>query len=104
PLTTASPHISTLFPYTTLFRSTAHRVELLLRAPGGEMELSQSFLAGAVAAVVLDPGGDLPAPQSFDPNAPLSSDPVAARLLGGRSEEHTSELQSRENLVCRLLL
>src|SRR5690349_23568339 len=33
-----------------------------------------------------------------------SADPIAARAAGTRSEEHTSELQSRRDLVCRLLL
>src|SRR2546430_4319533 len=64
------PPRSTLFPYTTLFRSTW---AFVLCAPTfGEA------LAGAV--------GLLP------------------HLLPGRSEEHTSELQSQPNLVCRLLL
>src|SRR6266849_7015843 len=59
------PPRSTLFPYTTLFRSTGFRV---------------------VADVVLHRGRD------------------AGRLDAGRSEEHTSELQARVGLVCRLLL
>src|SRR2546430_7963188 len=59
------PPRSTLFPYTTLFRS-----HLRQAPPAGNR-----------------PPGTLPAP--------------AAR---GRSEEHTSELQSQSNLVCRLLL
>src|SRR5436309_13401019 len=64
------PPRSTLFPYTTLFRSR--------RRPG-------RIGVGKVAAVMPAAAGPL--------------DPVQAR-----SEEHTSELQSRENLVCRLLL
>src|SRR5690606_41514919 len=42
------------------------------------------------------------APQFLDEAAPLV--PQLAAMLATRSEEHTSELQSRENLVCRLLL
>src|SRR2546430_11692017 len=67
------PPRSTLFPYTTLFRSGRNRLELLY------------FRAEADAA-------------------------IAVRLVahvdhsGSRSEEHTSELQSQSNLVCRLLL
>src|SRR5690606_41905272 len=86
----ARPPRSTLFPYTTLFRSNAgyrrgrHGNQGMVAAGkpapahrrgrrGGLPCLRAAWLAGAVAA-------------------------------GARSEEHTSELQSRENLVCRLLL
>src|SRR5436309_4119391 len=67
---------STLFPYTTLFRS--RRRPDRMRAGRSEGEAGLSV--------------DHPIP---------ASEPAAAH---GRSEEHTSELQSRENLVCRLLL
>src|SRR5256885_12294500 len=70
------PPRSTLFPYTTLFRSWLSRRHL----PEGE--------------------GSVP-PTSRTP-AQMSSTPV--HLVGDRSEEHTSELQSPCNLVCRLLL
>src|SRR3712207_9000032 len=79
------PPRSTLFPYTTLFRSA---VDVELELPGG---------------VVADP----------DRTGVPVAGPVAQLLLlevGGvvhpvhRSEEHTSELQSRQYLVCRLLL
>src|SRR5688572_31869960 len=83
------PPRSTLFPYTTLFRSAGNaQVEGELAHP-----LAGSLRAGdvedlidevTVAAVVLD------------------AEDVAADL--DRSEEHTSELQSQSNLVCRLLL
>src|SRR2546427_5835771 len=70
------PPRSTLFPYTTLFRSPA----------------ASAFL-----------GHDGAAPPGLGPGCR-----VAARTLGhpagSRSEEHTSELQSQSNLVCRLLL
>src|SRR3712207_7076919 len=76
------PPRSTLFPYTTLFRS-----------------------AGAVH---LQPGGvdhdvDGPAPLGLRQRAGERQAGAAPRE-GGRSEEHTSELQSRQYLVCRLLL
>src|SRR2546430_10756706 len=64
------PPRSTLFPYTTLFRS---RPAPVLQAVFGR-----------------HPRGDVPA--------------VYDQALGPRSEEHTSELQSQSNLVCRLLL
>src|SRR3712207_7563524 len=73
------PPRSTLFPYTTLFRSHAHR---------GRVR------AGAVrAAQAQDPlWSGSPRERRADDRAQL------------RSEEHTSELQSRQYLVCRLLL
>src|SRR3712207_7207745 len=76
------PPRSTLFPYTTLFRS--------LRVGGGVRP-----------AVRPGPGG-LRHPAAY-PEGLLR---LAARGAGGpvRSEEHTSELQSRQYLVCRLLL
>src|SRR3712207_7882505 len=80
------PPRSTLFPYTTLFRSAEHR---LLDEDGVHRGVGQ----------------------------PVTGHPAQHRLVGGesraeaahgeagpRSEEHTSELQSRQYLVCRLLL
>src|SRR3712207_7541251 len=84
------PPRSTLFPYTTLFRSRAWRVEALFGLGTLEMftdETSTTMLAARDAALdlgLLVKGGQ------------------ATLLL--RSEEHTSELQSRQYLVCRLLL
>src|SRR2546428_9971176 len=78
------PPRSTLFPYTTLFRSVAgrHRVsfgdEILLRSHGGSPLVTSP-------SILLVPWRS--------PWPPAS-----------RSEEHTSELQSRSDLVCRLLL
>src|SRR5690242_21577593 len=74
------PPSSTLFPYTTLFRS--YRLTFDLQDPGGV------------------PTRDLRVGDS------LVSFPVWAFATDGtpRSEEHTSELQSHVNLVCRLLL
>src|SRR2546430_10700184 len=72
------PPRSTLFPYTTLFRSPSH---------------ATGFGRGEVPAAPPAPGRDVPATV----RGPLD-------LLVQRSEEHTSELQSQSNLVCRLLL
>src|SRR2546421_6982353 len=77
------PPRSTLFPYTTLFRSTA---EIVL----GEMVESGEEPQGA--------------PIEFDPVAAERAYEAGLRLYLSRSEEHTSELQSRSDLVCRLLL
>src|SRR3712207_7459128 len=78
------PPRSTLFPYTTLFRS---RLRLLFaqfpRALGARFR----------------PSAGSGAPGACTPPAP-----VAHPRQAGRSEEHTSELQSRQYLVCRLLL
>src|SRR5690554_7598575 len=80
------PPRSTLFPYTTLFRS-ALAAELggLARQAGGVAQFVMAQLHGiAVLAGVFG---------------------VAHQIAAGqRSEEHTSELQSRPHLVCRLLL
>src|SRR2546428_4804100 len=73
------PPRSTLFPYTTLFRSDAARIERAGR-PTRLPRAFELFARGQIAAQ----RGD----QEID----------------GRSEEHTSELQSRSDLVCRLLL
>src|SRR5690606_41587477 len=90
------PPRSTLFPYTTLFRS--------LRKPvgqGGELFIVRAFGFQRV-----------PGPGQQARHVGLVGHDVVGRqaLMRGfgrgsqRSEEHTSELQSRENLVCRLLL
>src|SRR3712207_7291765 len=82
------PPRSTLFPYTTLFRSG--------RAGGGARDGGGARRAAALAGRATGAGdqrGRLPAGRSR----------VLRRRLG-RSEEHTSELQSRQYLVCRLLL
>src|SRR3712207_8854773 len=83
------PPRSTLFPYTTLFRS-----RLL---PTGALGVGRPEL------VVMHPRE---APRKV-PRAPPRPTAPASRRPGprrGRSEEHTSELQSRQYLVCRLLL
>src|SRR3712207_8821160 len=91
------PPRSTLFPYSTLFRSelellavdAARRVDVLDRLLGAVLELGPE---GRVRA------GD----RSRD--ADLDLRVGRARESNTRSEEHTSELQSRQYLVCRLLL
>src|SRR5258707_8705186 len=74
------PPRSTLFPYTTLFRSVCGLAELLRHRPGTAPRTSASLHS--------DEG---------------NHDPGRIGSLS-RSEEHTSELQSRQYLVCRLLL
>src|SRR3712207_7180279 len=83
------PPRSTLFPYTTLFRSSQGIIAglegLALVAAGQRQPARVARWLGAAAAVRATLGTPLP--------------PVEQR-----SEEHTSELQSRQYLVCRLLL
>src|SRR3712207_7449151 len=83
------PPRSTLFPYTTLFRSVVGLIAaLLIPRMGSEPEpTAASIPAGPMAGVQGNP-------QNID----LST------MTPRRSEEHTSELQSRQYLVCRLLL
>src|SRR2546430_13291811 len=89
------PPRSTLFPYTTLFRSQeVERAAFRVRALGGEARIADS--RGHSARMLLL---SKPCPSS-NPASRCSS--VAGRP--SRSEEHTSELQSQSNLVCRLLL
>src|SRR3712207_8870168 len=82
------PPRSTLFPYTTLFRS-----DVPLRV------LPEGAQPGDVVAVVLGGAQRHPAVQLGEAGV----EPLAVGD-GDRSEEHTSELQSRQYLVCRLLL
>src|SRR2546426_6653853 len=86
------PPRSTLFPYTTLFRSNPAFDRLADRAVGA-MNRAEARRLWRTAIEVLNQ--DAPAIFLFAPDA------VAA---AHRSEEHTSELQSPCNLVCRLLL
>src|SRR3712207_7198499 len=93
------PPRSTLFPYTTLFRS------VLVRLDDGRPVVQARELAPLYAAVVQRLG--LAAGQLNLEGAARCGD--TARWfnrgnLAARSEEHTSELQSRQYLVCRLLL
>src|SRR3712207_6863624 len=81
------PPRSTLFPYTTLFRSMpfpprSNRDRIILRADIRFKLLSSDRLTGVAAHATT----------------------TVKHQLRGRSEEHTSELQSRQYLVCRLLL
>src|SRR3712207_8451986 len=90
------PPRSTLFPYTTLFRSFDPEVVgvfsnvVMPYPPGYEVELRD----GRRAVVV-----DVDITQPYRPHVRIRNDDGSVR-----SEEHTSELQSRQYLVCRLLL
>src|SRR3712207_8839780 len=90
------PPRSTLFPYTTLFRSLADiRVGVLL-----DEERRRGVAAEERQEAVQNTGAEHPARQGFRD----LDEALALGLHHERSEEHTSELQSRQYLVCRLLL
>src|SRR3712207_7294603 len=76
------PPRSTLFPYTTLFRSKA----VLVRVTEGDEEVATLAMGESMTGV------------------PATVDMHFRNGAVARSEEHTSELQSRQYLVCRLLL
>src|SRR3712207_7353171 len=86
------PPRSTLFPYTTLFRSHQDDQE----GPGVQRDLRPDRDARPRRL-----GEGL---LRRDRRHPLALEAAAGPLQGHRSEEHTSELQSRQYLVCRLLL
>src|SRR3712207_8746619 len=87
------PPRSTLFPYTTLFRSSTNAV-------GSTDALAATWEPGFTPAGRLCDGCNRSAIKA---NASFGWATSIAQI-SGRSEEHTSELQSRQYLVCRLLL
>src|SRR3712207_7803396 len=95
------PPRSTLFPYTTLFRSDLDLHERQQTVERGPLEQVRPGQVGvpddvAVLLVVALAGPDLARDEVLRVGRPV--------VEVGRSEEHTSELQSRQYLVCRLLL
>src|SRR5256885_10925003 len=87
------PPRSTLFPYTTLFRSP----ELFLRLTDGCQLTTEDYLSTAMPLNEWIYDWNAASPQLIPPGTRIL-------LNDERSEEHTSELQSPCNLVCRLLL
>src|SRR5690606_39690049 len=95
---------STLFPYTTLFRSNK-AYELLPPTPAQTGRITKWAAAHFLAKVYLFRASELYSEwNSTTRDADLEQAVYYAEQVINRSEEHTSELQSRENLVCRLLL
>src|SRR3712207_7085998 len=91
------PPRSTRFPYTTLFRSRRAGDGGAEEVPGGPQRL------GAARVVVRGALDIARAGRQRSQHQVVQGAPVDVPELG-RSEEHTSELQSRQYLVCRLLL
>src|SRR3712207_6916109 len=86
------PPRSTLFPYTTLFRSVdAVRTPIGRAVKGSLKDVRADDLASIPLKALQERNPDVDFGQTED-------------IMMGRSEEHTSELQSRQYLVCRLLL
>src|SRR3712207_8506311 len=90
------PPRSTLFPYTTLFRSDTDLQRVPLLEAQVEIELAVGDVDRARSAAA-----ELEVTAARFHSTALSA---GAALARARSEEHTSELQSRQYLVCRLLL
>src|SRR5690606_42051313 len=84
-LSISPPHRPTLFPYTTLFRSLYTTLTKASQAESVEMVIERIL-------------------EFYIPVLKTIEENWRERSEDFRSEEHTSELQSRENLVCRLLL
>src|SRR5690606_40293156 len=98
------PPSATLFPYTTLFRSDGRAT------PEDRQDRVRRQVPSRPLAAPRRPRHGLPRHGFAIPPAPNAGlrvrpkpFPPPPRHRGPRSEEHTSELQSRENLVCRLL-
>src|SRR5258707_6952545 len=86
------PPRSTLFPYTTLFRSRREEEESGMKSRAGRNAIAGCLLMAFVVTIL----------RSHVQAQEKSSTPPWP--VAERSEEHTSELQSRQYLVCRLLL
>src|SRR5258707_9925390 len=86
------PPRSTLFPYTTLFRSTVDRVVVMRKGRIVDQGPTRDVVLNTEHAVT----------QTLRMSSRASGG--YRRNVSSRSEEHTSELQSRQYLVCRLLL
>src|SRR3712207_8135711 len=97
------PPRSTLFPYTTLFRSWL-RVVRPLPAQTGQVRGVVPGRAPTPPQVRQVPGADSCSGTVTPPTASVKSRVTSVSTSRPRSEEHTSELQSRQYLVCRLLL
>src|SRR5690554_6986711 len=96
------PPSSTLFPYTTLFRSDVISKAVLAK----KLDSQTAFEIVSIDIADIDVGDNIGARLQADQ---AEADTAVARAnaeskRAARSEEHTSELQSRPHLVCRLLL
>src|SRR2546429_9120073 len=98
------PPRSTLFPYTTLFRSLHDVLELAVARHGADIEFVDRVpqaIAFVLRAVRVARVGRFRHPDSQVPDGNRPAHQLQSGTIP-RSEEHTSELQSRLHLVCRL--
>src|SRR3712207_9022890 len=102
------PPRSTLFPYTTLFRSlqAQHRARAQVhrRVDGDGIDLAVDLDGGLRAGRPVGQAHRAHVLDEADPLAALADLVARQQVRAVRSEGHTSELQSRQYLVCRLLL
>src|SRR5690606_40841886 len=101
---TRRPPISTLFPYTTLFRS--RKITIIPNVENKFLQESrESFLKYISPKTVVFANNPVLIYDRIDAFFAKAEESFAklSQEIKHRSEEHTSELQSRENLVCRLL-
>src|SRR5207253_10442882 len=98
------PPLSPLFPYTTLFRSTIAIMASPTAVPDDLVQPGHVFPLRAKAGGVLQRAGHTEAAVDLVHLASARPIGVICEIMNDdRSEEHTSELQSRGHLVCRLL-
>src|SRR5688572_30865999 len=88
------PPRSTLFPYTTLFRSAGREAVMSATASDSPSELTIAIACPMWRSKAVD----------CEERSSVTCDASPSSITRMRSEEHTSELQSQSNLVCRLLL
>src|SRR3712207_8518470 len=92
------PPRSTLFPYTTLFRSIGKAIA------AQHVTLDKLDVAAAKKLGIALPNVPTPQQQGWLAEMRAANSTTFDQIFVDRSEEHTSELQSRQYLVCRLLL
>src|SRR2546430_11752677 len=95
------PPRSTLFPYPTLFRSAASLSEAVASSAAPSRVWFRKYQITPVTSTAPTPATSCGSP-SWTPRKLTVPDTEDVAIV--RSEEHTSELQSQSNLVCRLLL
>src|SRR3712207_6968752 len=97
------PPRSTLFPYTTLFRSRGKSIQTVDVAGATSQDLAEMMVGRSVSFTTAKKAAEPKEVVLSIKNLEVDEN-RGIPAVKGRSEEHTSELQSRQYLVCRLLL